>query len=62
MTTRTYRLSEQTWQEHLAHRRSCNGGLCDHPAHHYAKAFADGRVLVEGVPVDADGRPLRPAR
>jgi len=60
MSGTVYRLSEQLWQDHTAHRRACGDRLCDHPAHHYAAAHADRRVLVDGVAVDAEGRPMPP--
>lgn len=60
MTQPVYDLTEQQWQQHTAHRRQCADNLCDHPAHHYAKAFADRRVHVAGTPVDAHGAPIPP--
>lgn len=61
MSEHIYNLTEYEWQTHFRHRRLCTDRLCDHPAHHYGKAFADGRVRVDGVPVGPDGSPLRPS-
>lgn len=56
----TYHLTETVWREHQAHRRQCGDPLCDHGAHHYARAHADRRVLVGGIPVDEGGVPMPP--
>jgi len=53
-----YNLSEVEWRQDVAHRRECRDTLCDRVAHRYAKAHADRRVLVNGVPVNENGMPM----
>ncbi len=50
---RQVRLSGQEWARDQAHRRRCRrGGVeCEDVAHHYERALAEGRVLVDGAQV-----------